>query len=95
MVESTDEDMDTIPVVLLTRSNESVDLAIRIKTVEGEIDQLRDNLYKRQIQDSMVTARIREELDFQANIKKEDRIIMTGLTSKTPMPIQAEEKKHG
>jgi CO dehydrogenase nickel-insertion accessory protein CooC1 len=94
-IESVEEDMDTSPVVLLARSTESVDLARRIKTVEGEIDQLRNNLYKRQLQDSMVTARIRKELDFQANIKKEDRIIMTGLTSKTPMPNQAEEKKHG
>jgi hypothetical protein len=94
-IESVEEDMDTSPVVLLARSTESVDLARRIKTVEGEIDQLRNNLYKRQLQDSMVTARIREELDFQANIKKEDRIIMTGVTSKTPMPNQAEEKKHG
>jgi hypothetical protein len=29
----------------------------------------------------------------QANQNKEDQIIMTNLTSKTPMPSQAEEKK--
>jgi hypothetical protein len=40
----------------------------------------------------MVTTRIREELDFQANAKKEDQIIMIGLTSKSPMPKLAEEK---
>ena len=55
-------------------------------------DRDRDIL-ERRIQDSMVTARIREEMDYISNTKKEDRIIITGLTSKTPMPKASEEKK--
>ena len=55
-------------------------------------DRDRDIL-ERRIQDSMVTARIREEMDYISNTKKEDRIIVTGLTSKTPMPKASEEKK--
>jgi hypothetical protein len=41
----------------------------------------------------MITARVREEIDFNNNIKKEDRIIMTGLTSNILMPNTIEEKK--
>ena len=36
---------------------------------------------------------MREELDYISNSKKEDRIIITGITSKTPMPTSSEEKK--
>jgi hypothetical protein len=39
-----------------------------------------------------VTARIREEIDYIANVKKEDRVVITVLTSKTPMPSQSKEK---
>ncbi len=41
----------------------------------------------------MINSRVREEIDFNANIKMEVQIIMTGLTSTTPMPSMAEEKK--
>ena len=65
----------------------------RIKAVEKELERLNEDLLNRRLQDSMVTARLREELDHAANIKKEDHIIITGLTSKTVMPHQHEEKK--
>ncbi len=41
----------------------------------------------------MVTARIREELDSIMNVRKEDRIVITGLTSRKPIPKNADEKK--
>jgi hypothetical protein len=47
--------------------------------VEAEIERLKD-LLRQRIQDSMVTSQIREELNFQVSIWKEDKIIMTGLT---------------
>jgi hypothetical protein len=34
-------------------------------------------------------------MDYAGNTKKEDQIIITGLTSKTPMLHQPEEKKPG
>ena len=43
--------------------------------------------------DNLMMARIREELDMMINIKKEDRVIMTGLTNPTPMPFEADAKK--
>ncbi len=41
------------------------------------------DLLERRLQDSLVMARMREELDFIANSKKEDKLIITGLTSKS------------
>ena len=68
-------------------------IAKRIDTVEREIGRLNKELRERNVQDSIVTARIREEIDFMANVRKEDRIIITGLNSKIPMPKQTEEKQ--
>jgi hypothetical protein len=65
----------------------------RIAMIETDLAKLRDDITTRRIQDSLVTARIREELDFTANIRKEDKMIITGLTSKVPMPSNLEEKK--
>ena len=67
----------------------------RITAVERELDRLNEDLSNRRLQDSMVTARLREEMDHGANIRKEDHIIITGLTSTTVMPHQPEEKKYG
>ena len=75
-------------------------IAKKITEVEKEIGKLnRDlavknkELLERIIQDSLVTARMREELDFISNCKKEDKIIITGITSKSAMPTAGEEKK--
>jgi hypothetical protein len=40
----------------------------------------------------MMFARIREEIDFGTNKSKEDRVVLTGLTSRTPMPTGNREK---
>jgi hypothetical protein len=75
-------------------------VAKRISVVEKEIGilskQLKDRdreIFERRIQDSLVTARIREEMDLISNTKKEDKIVITGLSSKIPMPKAGDEKK--
>ncbi len=68
-------------------------LGNKILMIEIEIAELRDDIETRRIQDSLVTARIREELDFSSNIRKEDKLIFTELTSKVPMPANLEERK--
>ena len=77
----------------LFRKMDPKKLEDRIKLVERNLEILTEDIRNRRIYDGMVMARVREELDFNANIKKEDRLIITGLTSATPMPILAEEKK--
>ena len=58
-----------------------------------ELANLKEDIIKRRENDCLVTARVREELDCISNMKKEDRIIVTGLTSKNPIPEGIEEKK--
>jgi hypothetical protein len=65
----------------------------RITAIEHELARLNKDLTNRRLQDSMVTTRLREEVDYAANTKKEDHIIKIGLTSKTPMPHQPEERQ--
>ena len=65
----------------------------RDSLVKTEIADLKDDIGRRRVDDCMVTARIREELDFISNVRKEDRIILTGLTSLTPAPVAFEERK--
>jgi hypothetical protein len=65
----------------------------KIMLVESEIAKLKEDIVRRRENDCLVTARIREELDFFSNTKKEDRIVVTGLTSQVPMPVAFKEKK--
>jgi hypothetical protein len=76
-----------------TDTNPGKKMAKHISLVKLEIANLKDDIDRRRVDDCMVTAPIREELDFLSNVKKEDRIILTGLTSKVPMPEGFEEKK--
>jgi hypothetical protein len=57
------------------------------------LQQMADRFNQRKENDNLIFARIREELDFISNAKKEDRVIITGLTSRDPCPVMFEEKK--
>ena len=63
------------------------------KTTEEKLDLVVLNIEERRHNDNMVFARIREELDFAANVKKEDRLIVTGLVSDTAGPAGGAEYK--
>jgi len=61
-------------------------LELRVAKLENDTEERRWN-------DNMLFARTREELDTMANKAKEDRIILTGLTSSTPPPADWEQRK--
>ena len=65
----------------------------RLGALEREVGRMKNDLKQRQFNDNLVTARIREELDAIANEKKEDRLIVNGLTNKTPRPNNLEDRK--
>ena len=88
-----EEDMEGVETSSQGESGKPNQLTKRISVVELEIANLKDDIKRRKIDDSLVTSRIREELDFFSNTRKEDRIIVSGLTSRVPMPIPATEKK--
>ena len=50
-------------------------------------------MFKRRFNDSLVMARMREDIDAISNANKEEKMIITGLTSKTPKPTGAEEAR--
>ena len=64
------------------------------RNIQDQIDEIVVDIKERRHNDSMVLARIREEQDYQLNTKKEDRLLIMGLSSETRQPAgQAEAKK--
>ena len=55
-------------------------------TIQEQFDDINRDIKRRRHYDSMVTARIREEMDHLINVKKENKLIVTGLNSQTAMP---------
>ena len=56
------------------------------KTTEEQLMEVIADIEKRRMNDDLVFARIREELDFIVNSKKEDRIIIMGMTTDVLRP---------
>ena len=65
----------------------------RDATIQEQIDGIKDDTQRRRHFDSLVTARLREENDHSINVKKENKIIVTGIESRTPMPNDKVEGK--
>jgi hypothetical protein len=64
---------------------------VQVETLEARLTAL-ENSHKRQVKMNFATnlmlARVREEIDAIGNKAKEDRVVMNGLKSKTPMPAE-------
>ena len=67
--------------------------ARQAQALENRLISLEAEVRDRKEIDNLMMARVREELDMATNTKKEDRIVITGLTSKTPKPDGFEERK--
>ena len=87
-----EEDMETNTTEKDTKDSKEK-IGKRITLVEREVANLKEDILRRREEDCLVTARIREELDFLSNTKKQDRIVITGLSSRIPSPVSVEEKK--
>jgi hypothetical protein len=70
--------------------NSDTDLEI----LERRIAKLEGQVQARQNSDNIIFAKIREDLDAASNKTKEDRIIITGITSKTVPPVDPEGRKN-
>ena len=62
-------------------------------TTNERIERIERNIRARWHNDSLVTARLREEVDYMINVKKEDKLIVTGLENKIPRPEDKREQK--
>ena len=67
--------------------------ATETRSVQAQLDDALKNIGIRQYNDNLVLARIREELDFAANVKKEDRLIISGLSSNVARPANEVESR--
>jgi hypothetical protein len=65
----------------------------QVVRIETNLVNLGSRVESDAIQDSLMFARIRDELDAISNTKKEDKIIVTGLTNNTPMPQATEARR--
>jgi hypothetical protein len=74
-----DDDDENSEIGDRTKSSKVLSVGQRLDKLEAKIDERRWN-------DNLMFARTREELDTATNKSKEDRIIMTGLTSASPPP---------
>ena len=64
-----------------------------IESLERQIEQLETHVANRETNDNQVFARMREDFDTLSNKTKEDRLIITGITSKVMPPTDPEERK--
>ncbi len=64
-----------------------------VRNLDKKIGELNRDMFGRRFHDSLVMARLREDLDTVSNTNKEDKIIISGLSSKAPRPAGKEEVK--
>jgi hypothetical protein len=70
----------------------SQEIGSRLEMVEAGLKKLEAEFKLKAWKDSLMTAKLREDIDFMTNVKNEDRIVLTGLTATTPPPQKQEEK---
>jgi hypothetical protein len=70
-----------------------VEFEKNVRNLDKKINELNQEMFRRRFQDSLVMARMREEIDTISNINKEDKIKISGMTSETPKPTGKVEAK--
>ena len=63
-----------------------------IESTNQRIDDMVGRLTMRFDSDNLMFARIREELDSAANLKREDRVVVNGITCKQPLPSDSRQR---
>jgi uncharacterized membrane protein YgcG len=76
----------------LTNDQEESSGEVTLATTNSRIDNMVDRLTRRFDSDNLMFARIREELDAAANLKREDRVVVNGVTSKNPLPTDNRQR---
>ena len=75
-----------------TQDPSTQELGSRIERVEAGLKKLEAEFKLKAWKDSLMTAKLREDIDFMTNVRNEDRIVLTGLTATTPPPQKQEER---
>jgi hypothetical protein len=64
-----------------------------MERLEKRLDLLESQVTARKTSDNQIFARIKEDMDWASNKAEEDRLVITGITSKTVPPKDPEERK--
>ena len=91
--EKREESFKVISNKLLLSTQGKPDLGERVTKLEMKVQKMDSDTETRRLNDSLVSARMREELDTITNTNKEDRLIITGMINKIPMPQGFQERK--
>jgi hypothetical protein len=62
-----------------------------VRSLDKKLIELNQDIFRHHFYDSLVMARMREVIDTVSNINKEDKMVISGLSSKTPKPTAREE----
>ena len=65
----------------------------REQTIEHQLAEIKEDIKERRHNDSLVMARIREEMDHMINVKKENKLIVTGLVTDVARPADKKEEQ--
>jgi hypothetical protein len=63
-----------------------------IRSNKAGVDKLNAGFEKRKLEDNKSLAALREEADFNVNRSKQDRVVVFGLSSKTPLPTSKPDR---
>jgi len=63
-----------------------------LRDTNNRLSKLEAEMMRRKLADNLMFARIREEMDAAANKSKEDRVVISGLVSKLPLPVDHKER---
>ena len=91
-VESAREGANVRKTTLLV-SQGKPELGERVTNLEINLRKMGTDIEARRFVDNMVSARMREEIDAITNNNKEDRLIITGMINKIPMPQTIQDRK--
>ena len=64
-----------------------------VRNLDKKLEDLNKEMFRRRFHDNLIMARMREELDTMSNINKEDKMVISGLTSKVVKPSGREEAR--
>jgi hypothetical protein len=64
-----------------------------LEKLEKRMDNLESQVASRKASDNQIFARIKEDMDWSSNKAKEDRLVITGITSKSAPPQSPDERK--
>jgi hypothetical protein len=65
---------------------QELDFEKNVRSLDKKLEDLNRDIFRRRFHDSLVMARLREDLDTVSNTNKEDKIMISGLTSSIPRP---------